>query len=952
MRFILDGLEVLFPYDFVYKEQYQYMLELKRALDAKGDGLLEMPTGTGKTVSILSLVTSYQAAHPDCGKLIYCTRTVPEMVKCMEELKRVVEYRRTELASGAATGGAGAGGGARGGGGAIEDLLAVCLSSRRNLCIHPDVVDESDREKVDAACRSMTASWVRQRAQSDASVKTCDFFEGYERGGTDADLRGIYTIDDLKALGRAKGWCPYFLARHVISYANVVVYNYQYMLDPKIATLISRELEDRSIVVFDEAHNIDNVCIEALSVTLDRRTLDTAARNLNSLEGDVKRMREADASRLQEEYQRLVAGLGGVGGDSSSLGMRAAAEGGGGGGGGGRGGGGRGGAGAGGGAGGGGEEFPAAPVLPSDVLAEAVPGNIRNAELFVRFMKHVVRWLKERIKVAAVESVTPGTFLAKMGTELAIDTKPLRFAYSRLNSLLRTLQVTDVDDFTPLQLVADFATLLATYPVGFMVILEPFNSKTPHIPDPLMQLTCLDASLAIKPVFAKFQSVILTSGTLSPLDMYPKMLNFQPVVRVSLEMSIDRPCICPMVVTRGSDQTPLSTKFESREDPGVVRNYGALLTQTCAAVPDGIVAFFPSYSYMELIISAWHTLGVLRAVEQHKLLFIETKDIVETTLALNNYKRACDNGRGAVFFSIARGKVAEGIDFDRHYGRAVLLFGIPFQYTLSVVLRARLAYLRDTFHIREQDFLTFDAMRQAAQCVGRIIRSKKDYGIIIFADKRYASADKRSKLPQWVLQFLPDAHLGLSTDMAVHTARAFLKSMAQPVAPNAGLGKNLLSAADVAALAAEEGTRAALARPLPPIEYPDALVEMGLIAGGGGEGDGGGRGHAASASAAVAAASSAASSAAAASSASSSLAAGIAAAMELDAADATRVVEEGERAGAGGGSGGAGGNKRARVEGEAGEAGGAGGGSGGGAAAATATTASSGGGGWGEVDEG
>ena len=27
--------------------------------------------------------------------------------------------------------------------------------------------------------------------------------------------------------------CPYFLARHMLAFANVVVYNYQYMLDPK-----------------------------------------------------------------------------------------------------------------------------------------------------------------------------------------------------------------------------------------------------------------------------------------------------------------------------------------------------------------------------------------------------------------------------------------------------------------------------------------------------------------------------------------------------------------------------------------------------------------------------------------------------------------------------------------------------------------------------------------------
>ena len=34
-----------------------------------------------------------------------------------------------------------------------------------------------------------------------------------------------------------------------------------------------------------------------------------------------------------------------------------------------------------------------------------------------------------------------------------------------------------------------------------------------------------------------------------------------------------------------------------------------------------------------------------------------------------------------MFLSIARGKVAEGVDFDRHYGRAVVIFGVPFQYT-------------------------------------------------------------------------------------------------------------------------------------------------------------------------------------------------------------------------------------------------------------------------------
>ena len=46
---------------------------------------------------------------------------------------------------------------------------------------------------------------------------------------------GVYTLHDLRTLCRKedKHWCPYYLSRHMLAFANVIVYNYQYMLDPK-----------------------------------------------------------------------------------------------------------------------------------------------------------------------------------------------------------------------------------------------------------------------------------------------------------------------------------------------------------------------------------------------------------------------------------------------------------------------------------------------------------------------------------------------------------------------------------------------------------------------------------------------------------------------------------------------------------------------------------------------
>jgi hypothetical protein len=49
----------------------------------------------------------------------------------------------------------------------------------------------------------------------------------------------VYTLHDLRVFGRKQGWCPYFLARHMMSFANVVVYNYQYMIDPKVSQVRS-----------------------------------------------------------------------------------------------------------------------------------------------------------------------------------------------------------------------------------------------------------------------------------------------------------------------------------------------------------------------------------------------------------------------------------------------------------------------------------------------------------------------------------------------------------------------------------------------------------------------------------------------------------------------------------------------------------------------------------------
>jgi Rad3-related DNA helicase len=311
----------------------------------------------------LSLITSYQFANPSAGKLVYCTRTVPEMNHVVEELGTVLAYRAEQLAlqehgsppptdqdmedisenntssnqssttlqnsgedsadgpkqkkprkivgapkrgrehtMGPISTGKGAGG---------SGVLALCLSSRRNMCIHERVMAESDREAVDAACRSMTASWViEQSKNNNGSMETCSYYDNFQAAGEATTMpSGVYDLEELKKWGQARNWCPYYLTRQAINHANILVFNYQYMLDPKVAKVVSKELEAESIIVFDEAHNIDSVCIEALSVTINDRGLEQATRSLGRLSSEVSRIKSTDTQRLQQEYQNLVNGL-------------------------------------------------------------------------------------------------------------------------------------------------------------------------------------------------------------------------------------------------------------------------------------------------------------------------------------------------------------------------------------------------------------------------------------------------------------------------------------------------------------------------------------------------------------------------------------------------------------------------------------------------------------------
>jgi DNA excision repair protein ERCC-2 len=124
------------------------------------------------------------------------------MEKTLKEVNFVMESRRNE--------------------GALNPhglkFLAVGLSARKNLCIHPDIRGTKEKDRVDAECRKRTADWVINLRESGNSNEICDYFDNFKKGGQAQNFEeGCYSLDRLRFHGEEAKVCPYYLARELVN---------------------------------------------------------------------------------------------------------------------------------------------------------------------------------------------------------------------------------------------------------------------------------------------------------------------------------------------------------------------------------------------------------------------------------------------------------------------------------------------------------------------------------------------------------------------------------------------------------------------------------------------------------------------------------------------------------------------------------------------------------------
>lgn len=235
------GVKVLFPYE-PYPCQVTYMDSVVAALQGSTNALLESPTGTGKTLCLLCSTLAWRAAFAEEFKgvppprIIFSSRTHTQLAQVAQELRRTAYPMR-----------------------------ACTLGSRAQMCIHPSI------SKIKGPMQGRICSSQGRRQ------KRCAYWTGYDAlqqqqqqqqhdkmAEVDECIPEIADVEDLVAYGRKNTVCPYYLSNALSRRRDVILTPYNYIIDRKRRKMLEGVVEG-SVVIFDEAHNLDASCTEVIS---------------------------------------------------------------------------------------------------------------------------------------------------------------------------------------------------------------------------------------------------------------------------------------------------------------------------------------------------------------------------------------------------------------------------------------------------------------------------------------------------------------------------------------------------------------------------------------------------------------------------------------------------------------------------------------------------------------
>ncbi|QSG09078.1 ATP-dependent DNA helicase [Halapricum desulfuricans] len=531
-----------------------------------------------------------------------------------------------------------------------------------------------------------------------------------------AGEESVLTVEEYLPAATERGTCPHRAMSVLAKHAEVVIGNYNHLFDPDSRALLAEILDERTFVIVDEAHRLEERVRDLLSDRVGYQTLVQARNDCNQL---LQRARQTADHRAQvearltshevnleavEQAREFYDDLLGWFDDRIERALDEEA----------------------------GREWRTDPehlperdievplrdpeTVETDELTEWATGEGYTGSL----------WRSLPTIGAAVEDTMDQLGIARQPVAAAVGTIMARWWERDHATKLREIELehSPTDD-------RRIDGWERAYTAG------------------LVLFDCMPAE-ALREIFDALGGGMLMSATLSPLSVFTTVTGLEALSEGDADESGGRP-----VETRSY---PLRFPKENRASwivdasPFTARNRGeptqeqaawtdtrdeyAQVLRAVARSPGNVLIAMPNYRE-----AAWAGTYLDSVVEKPVLVDESTSNDETETL-----KQRFFDGDGKVIVTSTRGTLTEGIDYDGAKLSTAAVVGVPLVNVGSPrVQSVRRAY-GDAFG-EDNAFeyaLTVPAVRRARQAIGRVIRGADEVGVRILADRRYVDGARHS----------------------------------------------------------------------------------------------------------------------------------------------------------------------------------------------------------------
>ncbi|KAG2210921.1 hypothetical protein INT47_000078 [Mucor saturninus] len=587
-----------------------------------------------------------------------------------------------------------------------ENTYEVSLASRKNMCINPDVKKLGNVNKINEACLDLQKSGSKKGPckflpPADNVTKWNHF--------RDHALAKVRDIEDLVTVGEKLSTCPYYGSRNTAKSARLIVLPYQHLLHASTRESLGISLKN-NVVIIDEAHNLMETMTSLYTVSLTLQQIQLAWNQLNLYIQKYK-------SRLLGKnvvYIKQILSI-----------IKTLIK----------------------------------HLQPTDASKKKDSVMGVNEFLHVSAIDHINMFkIKTYLDISCLSRKLNG-FVEKAKEKEEEERQKERLLNPNApisppspSLTTSTLTLTQIESFL----------LALTNPDKDGRIVTSFG--TPENPGVTIKYMLLNPADAFKPIVDEAKSVILAGGTMEPVsDFFHHLFPSVPKERVShfsCGHIIPPKNLSTITLQEGPSGKSLMFNYESRQDVKLMDEVGQTIANLCNVIPDGIVCFFPSFTYLDQVYKRWCSTGpnsILDRIQKRKKVFKEPRESNMVEATLRDYSLQIDSpdkNMGALLLCVVNGKMSEGINFSDRLGRGVIMIGLPFANRGSVELIEKMNYAQkfsnDGTLNAGTEYYENLCMRGVNQSIGRAIRHRGDYATIVLLDKRYATPRIGKKLPKWI----------------------------------------------------------------------------------------------------------------------------------------------------------------------------------------------------------